>query len=250
MFLYPNGTIVYFRVISLTISCLFEYNNIPSDSHVCPTVAYITNEFSDTSRLRHVTKYPSTPISYLTWLFEIEFENNVDVRWRTQGEGVNSGIKYRFNFSRDAAFLQQIFVVPSIILVILAYTTFWIDSEKASARVIFAITNILNAISLLVSTNDYIPQVPYKTWLQEFLIWNLIFTFVPMIQYAILNAAICSFTSSRARIAHLVSEVRAMAAKLGLDHDPDYILGRCRKLIAVAARKTITGGDVMRIEGF
>ncbi len=165
MFLYPNGTIVYFRVISLTITCQFEYDNIPSDSHVCRTVAYINNEFTDTSKLRQVSLFKTAPIDYLTWRFEIQYENEVDVRWRTQGDGVNSGVKFKFMFSRDPAFLQQIFVIPSIILVILAYATFWIDSDKASARVIFAITNILNAISLLVSTNTYIPQVPYKTWL-------------------------------------------------------------------------------------
>ncbi len=71
-----------------------------------------------------------------------------------------------------------------------------------------------------------------------------------MIQYAILNAAICSFTSRKEKIATLISEVRAMAAKLGLENDPDFILGECRKKIAIAVRKTITGGDVLRIEGF
>lgn len=89
----------------------------------------------------------------------------MDVRWRTQGKGLSSGIMINFNFSRNPGFFNQIFVVPSIIFVVLAYATFWIDSQKASARVIFAITNILNAIYLLVGTNDYIPQVPYQTWL-------------------------------------------------------------------------------------
>ena len=65
-----------------------------------------------------------------------------------------------------------------------------------------------------------------------------------------LNAAICSFQSRKEMIASLVSEVRALAAKHGLEEDPDYILGECRKEIAVTVRKTITGGDVLRIEGF
>lgn len=65
-----------------------------------------------------------------------------------------------FVFARDPQFLTKMFISPSIIFVVLAYVTFWIDSRKAPARVIFVITNILNAISLLVSSNSYIPQVP------------------------------------------------------------------------------------------
>ena len=76
---------------------------------------------------------------------------------------------------------MKLFVSPSIIFVILAYSSFWIDKNGAPARVSLVITNILNTISLLVSTNSYIPNVPYKTWLQDFLIWNLFFTIAPMI---------------------------------------------------------------------
>lgn len=89
----------------------------------------------------------------------MKYDSQVDVRWRTEPTGFSSGVRIKFDFYRTPDFLMKIFVFPSIIFVILAYFTFWIDSSKAPARVIFAITNILNAISLLVSTNNYIPQV-------------------------------------------------------------------------------------------
>ncbi len=116
-------------------------------------------------------------------------DGSKDIRWLSISDGISSGVRMVFRFQRDSQFLTKIFVGPSIIFVVLAYITFWIDSRKAPARVIFIITNILNAISLLVSTNSYIPDVPHKTWLQNFLIWNLVFTVVPMVQYAILNAS-------------------------------------------------------------
>lgn len=94
---------------------------------------------------------------FTTWYLKMGFDTEVDVRWKTEPTGYSSGIKINFEFSRDPSFLEKIFVFPSIIFVVLAYFTFWIDSNKAPARVIFAITNILNAISLLVSTNKYIP---------------------------------------------------------------------------------------------
>lgn len=180
----------------------------------------------------------------------MNFDAQVDVRWKTSGDGYMAGVRIRFDFQRSPDFLQKIFMFPSIIFVVLAYFTFWIDAEKASARVIFAVTNILNAISLLVSTNKYIPQVQQKTWLQNFLIWNLIFTVIPMIQYAVLNAAINSFKSRKEEIEQLINEVRAIASGSNDPEDPDYILSACRKEIAMQVRSTITGGDVLQIEDF
>lgn len=166
MYLYPDGTVTYFREIVVTFTCEFNYLNIPSDSHECTTIAYIQNEFTDTAHLNWINQFPeSRDIHHLTWDIDLSFGGNVDVRQKSDPSGVMSGVKMTFFFARDPQFLTKIFISPSIIFVVLAYITFWIDSRKAPARVIFVITNILNAISLLVSTNSYIPAVPIKTWL-------------------------------------------------------------------------------------
>lgn len=155
-----------------------------------------------------------------------------------------------FSFARDPTFLTKIFVYPSIIFVILAYTTFWIDSRKASARVIFSTTNVMNSISLVSSTTSYIPQVPIRTWLQNFLIWNLVFTMIPMIQFAILNAASVTLENRKKKIEDLINEMRAYASRTDNPDDPDQLLHESRKRIAKEVRATITGGDVLMIEDF
>lgn len=161
IYLYPNGTITFFRELVLTITCEFNYANIPSDVHHCETVAYIQNEFNDTAYLIFVNKFTETRNqTYLTWQIQLSSEGNMDVRWKTDPTGVCSGVKMVFDFQREPSFLYKIFVTPSIIFVVLAYMTFWIDHKKAPARVIFCITNILNSISLLSATNNYIPEVP------------------------------------------------------------------------------------------
>jgi hypothetical protein len=39
--LYPNGTVNYIRDLIVTITCDFNYQNIPRDTHVCRSVAYL-----------------------------------------------------------------------------------------------------------------------------------------------------------------------------------------------------------------
>ena len=38
---FPNGSVLWRRKLSLTITCDFDYGNLPSDAHDCETVAYI-----------------------------------------------------------------------------------------------------------------------------------------------------------------------------------------------------------------
>lgn len=68
VYLYPNGTIYQFKEILLTLTCNFDYTNIPSDEHSCHTTAYMQNEFSDTGVLQFVDKFPKgREKQHLSW---------------------------------------------------------------------------------------------------------------------------------------------------------------------------------------
>ena len=146
--------------------------------------------------------------------------------------------------------MSKIFVYPTIIFVIRAYTSFFIDKYGAPARVTVVITNIFNTVSLLVSTMDYIPLVSYPTWLRNFLMWNLYFTVIPIVQYAILNASINYYASNKKDIADMIAEMMALSIKYNLGDEPGELLQESRKKIQKQVRATITGGDVLQIEDF
>jgi len=144
---------------------------------------------------------------------------------------------------------------PSLTFTILAYTSFYIDKGVPPARVTMCITNILNAISLLTSTNKYIPNVPYPTWLVDFLTWNLIFTIVPMIQYAILNSSMITYAGYNSKINGSIQDIKASIAKEKdlTDRQKDVpmsVIVKSRKKIAKQVRNQITGGDVIQVEEF
>lgn len=117
----------------------------------------------------------------MSWYVYLIKNTNVDIRIPTVPGNVMSGLEFYFLLNRQPNFIEKMFVYPTIIFVILAYTSFFIDKNGAPARVTVVITNIFNTVSLLVSTIDYIPLVPYSTWLRDFLMWNLYFTVIPII---------------------------------------------------------------------
>ncbi len=128
VFLYPNGDIIYQKELVLSLTCQFDYTNIPSDRHSCYTVGFVVNEFSDTAILIPSSNIDQTNLTYLTWNIQLQLPEMVDVRWQTEPSGYSSGIKMTFNFQREKNFLMKYFVGPSIILVILSYSTFFLSS--------------------------------------------------------------------------------------------------------------------------
>lgn len=101
----------------------------------------------------------------MSWEIYLIKNNSVYIKYEENPISVASGLKFIFKLKRQPLFLSKLFVYPSIIFVILAYTSFFIDKNGAPARITVIITNILNNITLMVSTLDYLPIVPYETWL-------------------------------------------------------------------------------------
>jgi hypothetical protein len=126
-------------------------------------------------------KFDTNFQTYMSWYVYIFKNENNDVRIPNLPTSIMSGLEFSFQLNRQPSFMEKMFVYPTIIFVILAYTSFFIDKNGAPARVTVVITNIFNTVSLLVSTIDYIPLVSYSTWLRNFLMWNLYFTVIPIV---------------------------------------------------------------------
>ncbi len=200
--------------------------------------------------LQFASKFDTNYQTYMSWYVHLFKDENVDIRIPTYKYGVLPGLQFSFQLNRQPDFMSKIFVYPTIIFVILAYTSFFIDKNGAPARVTVVITNIFNTVSLLVSTMDYIPLVSYPTWLRNFLMWNLYFTVIPIVQYAILNSSINYYASNKKEIADMIAEMMALSIKFNLGDEPGELLQESRKKIQKQVRATITGGDVLQIEDF
>lgn len=58
----PNGSVLWRRKLSLTITCDFDYGNLPSGAHDCDTVAHIMN--LSTAVLQHTNR--RIEVEYMT----------------------------------------------------------------------------------------------------------------------------------------------------------------------------------------
>ena len=76
--------------------------------------------------------------------------------------------------------------IPSIFLVSLSWSTFWIPSSAVPGRVTLIVTNFLTSIFIFNNVGASKPKVHYKTALEIFGLLNVIFIMLVMVEYVLL----------------------------------------------------------------
>ena len=73
--------------------------------------------------------------------------------------------------------------VPSTIIVIISWISFWINPDTAPARVALGITTVLTMTTLISSARASLPKVSYVKAIDWYLLMCLIFVFGSILEY-------------------------------------------------------------------
>ena len=77
--------------------------------------------------------------------------------------------------------------LPCYLVVILAWVTFWVDREHATARIVMSVTTMVAMVALLVSARVAVPRVSYMKALDLFLFICLLFVFFATLEYVLVS---------------------------------------------------------------
>ena len=144
-YLYANGTVLWVTQYELIVNCIFNFAEIPSDSHYCNFYPYQDDLYDTLGDLYHLSLFPSEQqLSYRTYQVSMVYEGRFDIMQSADLSGRLPGMGYTLYLNRQPLFLFKVFIIPSLLFVILAYSSFYVNKESAPARVTLSITNILN----------------------------------------------------------------------------------------------------------
>jgi len=79
-------------------------------------------------------------------------------------------------------YVIQIYL-PSSLVVILSWVSFWLDRTSAPARVSLGITTVLTMLTLIWSTNASLPKISYIKSIDVYLVFCFFMTFLSVIEY-------------------------------------------------------------------
>ena len=77
--------------------------------------------------------------------------------------------------------------IPSMLIVVISWISFWIDPETAPARVALGITTVLTMITLISSSRASLPKVSYVKAIDWYLLTCLVFVFGTILEYTIVS---------------------------------------------------------------
>ncbi|XP_077867629.1 glycine receptor subunit alpha-4-like [Saccoglossus kowalevskii] len=185
--IYPNGDVLYSLRLSLTLACNMNLRKYPMDSQVChmemESYGYRTHDVV----LRWKNETP------LLKNEEIEIPEFVLHDIKTV-QCVNVYSTGEFSCLRVYFFLRRIFdfhliqtYVPSILLVVVSWVSFWINPEASPARVGLGITTVLTMTAQSTGVRETLPPVAYIKAIDVWMTTCLAFVFAALVEFALVN---------------------------------------------------------------
>ncbi|XP_021348240.1 glycine receptor subunit alpha-3-like isoform X2 [Mizuhopecten yessoensis] len=191
MHLYQNGTVFYSARIGMTLSCHMELQKYPLDSQFCPfymeSYGYTTENLIfhwDTTKAMEITEVELPQ-------FFIESDPYFDRCDKDYGEAgiftcLEGGVLLRRN---TGYYVIQVFV-PSILIVILSWVSFWIDIDSTAARISLGVLTVLTMTTQSAGARSQLPRVSYVKAIDVWMATCLFFVFGALIEFAYANVTL------------------------------------------------------------
>lgn len=126
---------------------------------------------------------------------------------------IASATFYKLKLQRCPFFFMVIYMIPSVIFILLSYTSFWINVNSVTARTSLAITTVLISVSYKNSVEDLTPPLNYYAWIQRYFIGILFFNVFAMFEYALVNYCNYNYQNQKNRIDETVKSIRVNLTK-------------------------------------
>lgn len=87
-------------------------------------------------------------------------------------------------FVRSVGYYVIHIYVPSSLIVVLSWVSFWLHRDAAPARVALGVTTVLTMTTLISSTNAALPKISYLKSVDVYLVSCFVMVFAAILEYA------------------------------------------------------------------
>ncbi|KAL4230982.1 Glycine receptor subunit alpha-3 [Mactra antiquata] len=186
MHIYPDGGIHYSVRISATLKCDMDLRKYPMDSQECSVImesyGYSTENLEFVWNASPVMRDPSLRLAQF---YLGKFNTG-------RCDKVYLGVKYtcielKFKMVRSLGYYLIQVYVPSILIVILSWVSFWLDKDAVPARISLGLLTVLTMTTMTSGARSSLPKVSYVKGMDVWMATCLIFVFAALIEFAYVN---------------------------------------------------------------
>uniref|UniRef100_A0A8C3AJ91 Glycine receptor alpha 3 n=1 Tax=Cyclopterus lumpus TaxID=8103 RepID=A0A8C3AJ91_CYCLU len=186
--IFKNGNVLYSIRLTLTLSCPMDLKNFPMDVQTCimqlESFGYTMNDL-----IFEWQENGSVQVAEGLTLPQFILKDESDLRYCTKhyNTGKFTCIEVRFHLERQMGYYLIQMYIPSLLIVILSWVSFWINMDAAPARVALGITTVLTMTTQSSGSRTSLPKVSYVKAIDIWMAVCLLFVFSALLEYAAVN---------------------------------------------------------------
>ena len=126
--------------------------------------------------------------NWLIFLYQftiVGYETND--RMEKLATGAYQRLSLSFRLQRNIGYFIFQTYLPSILIVMLSWISFWINHEATSARVALGITTVLTMTTISTGVRSSLPRISYVKAIDVYLVMCFVFVFAALLEYAAVN---------------------------------------------------------------
>ncbi|XP_061600066.1 gamma-aminobutyric acid receptor subunit beta-1 isoform X2 [Cololabis saira] len=187
--LHPDGTVLYGLRITTTAACMMDLRRYPLDEQNCTleieSYGYTTDDIE--------FYWQGGSESSVTGVENIELPQFSIIDYQTLSKkavfatGSYPRLSLSFKLKRNIGYFILQTYMPSTLITILSWVSFWINYDASAARVALGITTVLTMTTINTHLRETLPKIPYVKAIDIFLMGCFVFVFLALLEYAFVN---------------------------------------------------------------
>ncbi|XP_045136626.1 glycine receptor subunit alpha-2-like isoform X2 [Portunus trituberculatus] len=183
----PMGEILYMLRLKLVFACMMELSKFPLDSQVC-TMEIAS--FSKTMKELNLSWKNDDPIKMYKNMRMPQFEMEQIVPTTCQESfqiGNYSCLVAEFHMRRAIGFHLVQSYLPTILIVVISWVSFWMDVDSVPGRTTLGVTTLLTVSSKSSGIQAGLPQVSYVKAIDVWMGACTAFVFCALLEFTFVN---------------------------------------------------------------
>ncbi|XP_028249170.1 glycine receptor subunit alpha-2 isoform X1 [Parambassis ranga] len=186
--IFKDGTVLYSIRLTLILSCPMDLKNFPMDVQTC-TMQLESFGYTMNDLIFEWLENGAVQVSDGLTLPQFIMRDEKELGYCTKhyNTGKFTCIEVKFHLERQMGYYLIQMYIPSLLIVILSWVSFWINMDAAPARVALGITTVLTMTTQSSGSRASLPKVSYVKAIDIWMAVCLLFVFAALLEYAGVN---------------------------------------------------------------
>ncbi|XP_066980949.1 glycine receptor subunit alpha-4-like [Macrobrachium rosenbergii] len=187
VWLHKDSTILYMVKLTLTLSCAMNYAIYPHDTQVCKMQMESLSHTTEDLIFDWDKEVPLEVASNIELpQFDLVRNHTADCT-QVYFTGNFTCLEVVFQLKRRLGYYLFHTYMPTCLIVIMSWVSFWIKPEAAPARVTLGVTSLLTLSTQHAKSQASLPPVSYIKIIDMFMSTCTVFVFLALMEYALVN---------------------------------------------------------------